>query len=205
MRFYDDANTMRMIFEADPWDSLISFHPGIRVNLGGTLDLVFDDQVDVSTQVGRTLRLFDWTGVTPTGQFHVTIQYGWDLSDLYTTGVITLLDGTILLGDANGDRIVDDLDFQIWDVHKFTEGTTWREGDFNGDQVTDISDLNIWHTHRGTRRSINAVPEPMCNGLAAAFLFLARARLAGQRTFVQRTFHISSDAVSSHDNNRLGL
>jgi uncharacterized protein YjbI with pentapeptide repeats len=82
--------TLRMVFEADAWDSTISFAPDIPVMLGGTLELMFADDVNLSNQVGRTFDLFDWTGVTPTGAFGVASPYTWDLSHLYTTGEITL-------------------------------------------------------------------------------------------------------------------
>jgi uncharacterized protein YjbI with pentapeptide repeats len=84
------GGTLRMVFEADAWDSTISFAPGIPVALGGTLELTFADDVNLSTQLGRTFDLFDWTGVTPTGTFAVSSPYRWDLSNLYTTGEVTL-------------------------------------------------------------------------------------------------------------------
>jgi hypothetical protein len=40
--------------------------------------------------VGRAFAIFDWTGVTPTGAFAISSPYVWDLSNLYTTGAITL-------------------------------------------------------------------------------------------------------------------
>jgi uncharacterized protein YjbI with pentapeptide repeats len=86
-----DAGMLRLIFESDPWDSLVSFQPGIPVQLGGTLELTFADDVAVSTQVGRALRIFNWSGVTPTGTFAVDSPYVWDLSRLYTSGEVTLL------------------------------------------------------------------------------------------------------------------
>ena len=61
------GGTLRMVFEADAWDSTISFAPGIPVTLGGTLELTFADDVNLASQVGRTFDLFDWTGVNPTG------------------------------------------------------------------------------------------------------------------------------------------
>jgi uncharacterized protein YjbI with pentapeptide repeats len=84
------GGTLRMVFEADAWDSTISFAPGIPVTLGGTLELTFADDVNLASQLGRTFDLFDWTGVTPTGAFAVSSPYAWDLSNLYTTGEITL-------------------------------------------------------------------------------------------------------------------
>ena len=84
------GGTLRMVFEADAWDSTISFAPGIPVTLGGTLELTFADDVNLASQVGRTFDLFDWTGVNPTGAFAISSPYAWDLSNLYTTGEVTL-------------------------------------------------------------------------------------------------------------------
>ena len=72
---------------------------GIDVSLGGTLELLFAPDVNVASQVGRTIDLFDWTGVAPTGAPDVSVAFGafavdspysWDLSKLYTTGEVTL-------------------------------------------------------------------------------------------------------------------
>jgi uncharacterized protein YjbI with pentapeptide repeats len=84
------GGTLRMVFEADGWDSTISFAPGIPVTLGGTLELTFANNVDSATQVGRTFHIFNWTGVSPTGAFAISSPYAWDLSNLYTTGEVTL-------------------------------------------------------------------------------------------------------------------
>ncbi len=46
--------------------------------------------MNLASQVGRTFDLFDWTGVNPTGTFAVSSPYTWNLSNLYTTGQITL-------------------------------------------------------------------------------------------------------------------
>ena len=66
------GGTLRMVFEADAWDSTISFAPGIPVTLGGTLELTFADDVNLAGEVGRTLKIFDWTGVSPTGAFAIS-------------------------------------------------------------------------------------------------------------------------------------
>jgi uncharacterized protein YjbI with pentapeptide repeats len=82
---------LSLVFESDPWDSLISFEPGILVQLGGTLELTFATDVDPASQVGRTLHIFDWTGVTPNDTFGIESPYLWDVSQLYSTGEVTLL------------------------------------------------------------------------------------------------------------------
>ena len=87
------GGTLRMVFEADDWDSMISFAPGIPVTLGGTLELTFAADVNFASQVGRTLDLFNWTGVSPTGRFQLRVSSGtmWDASKLYTAGEVTVL------------------------------------------------------------------------------------------------------------------
>jgi uncharacterized protein YjbI with pentapeptide repeats len=85
------GGTLRMVFEADAWDSTFSFSPGIPVTLGGTLELTFADDVNLARQVGRTFDLFDWTGVIPTGAFAISGPHTWDLSQFYSTGEVTLL------------------------------------------------------------------------------------------------------------------
>ena len=85
------GGVLQLLFEADHWDSTISFAPGIPVTLGGTLDLGFASEVNLVGQIGRTIDLFDWTGVAPTGTFSIVSPYAWDLSHLFTTGEVTLL------------------------------------------------------------------------------------------------------------------
>jgi hypothetical protein len=85
-----NASVLRSTFEADAWDSTISFQPGIPVTLGGTLELDFAAGVNLASQVGRKFVLFDWTGVNPAGKFEVASPYVWDLTNLYTTGEVTL-------------------------------------------------------------------------------------------------------------------
>ena len=65
----DPAGTLRVVFEDDQWGSTITFEPGIPVTLDGTLELLFDDDANPMSLVGTTYQLFDWTGVSPEGQF----------------------------------------------------------------------------------------------------------------------------------------
>jgi hypothetical protein len=86
-----DASVLRLEFQSSPWDSLISFEPDAPVALGGTLELTFTDDTNLHTQIGRTLRIFDWTGVTPSGTLRVASPYLWDVSRLHASGEVTLL------------------------------------------------------------------------------------------------------------------
>ena len=94
-----DGGSLQLLFDADAWDSTISFQPGIPVTLGGNLELSFATDVDLASQIGRTFHIFDWTGVEPTGTFTVSSLYHWDVSQLYSTGRVTLVPepATVLL------------------------------------------------------------------------------------------------------------
>jgi hypothetical protein len=54
-------------------------------------------------------------------------------------------------GDANLDRHVDELDFAIWNAHRFESDTSWSTGDFDGDGKSDVRDFLLWNTNK--RRS----------------------------------------------------
>ena len=81
---------LQLLLETSSWNSVISFQNDIPVTLGGTLDLEFTSDVDVGAQLGRTIHLFDWSGVSPSGTFTIGGPYTWDASQLYTTGNVTL-------------------------------------------------------------------------------------------------------------------
>jgi hypothetical protein len=88
----DPGGVLQMLFEADAWDSTVSFEPGIPVTLnGGTLELQLAAGVIPTSQIGRTFDLFDWTGVAPIGEFHIASPYAWDASRLYSAGEITFV------------------------------------------------------------------------------------------------------------------
>jgi uncharacterized protein YjbI with pentapeptide repeats len=149
----DATGTLRLVFDADPWDSKISFALGIPVALGGTLELTFASGVDIASQSGRTIDLFDWDGVTPTGAFTVSSPYTWNLTNLYTTGEVTLAAAPSLPGDFNLDGTVDAADYVVW---RKNPGGIYSQNDYT-----------IWRAHfgqpsgSGSGASANAtVPEP---------------------------------------------
>jgi hypothetical protein len=86
-----DGSALQLIFDADHWGSRIVFESDIPVQLGGALELTFADDVDLASQVGRTLDLFNWTGASPSGHFEIRSPYVWDVANLYTTGEVTLI------------------------------------------------------------------------------------------------------------------
>jgi uncharacterized protein YjbI with pentapeptide repeats len=86
-------NGITVYFDGDTWGSTISFAPRIPCELDhGGLSLEIEEGVEAANLVGRTFRVFDWSGVTPTGSFLISRSpYDWDVSKLYTEGTVTLL------------------------------------------------------------------------------------------------------------------
>jgi uncharacterized protein YjbI with pentapeptide repeats len=148
------GGTLRMVFEADAWDSQISFALGIPATLGGVLDLTFAPDVNLAGEIGRTIDLFDWTGVSPIGAFTVSSPYTWDLSKLYTTGEITLsnVPGLLVLGDFDRDGQLTANDIQAMLValadlkaYETAQGLSDAAlallGDLNGDHAVTNADI----------------------------------------------------------------
>ncbi|MFO0914180.1 MAG: pentapeptide repeat-containing protein [Pirellulales bacterium] len=170
-----DSGTLQLLFESDPWDSVIRFEPGIPVNLTGTLDLTFTEDTQLSSQSGRTIKVFDWTGVNPQGVFTVAIPPGtaWDTSQLYTTGEVTLLG---ISSDLNGDKDVDSEDLlnilANWtDSNYPAADKTWQQGDSDADGDVDSADMLVFlsqWTGAAAAEALPAesVPEPSCAALA---------------------------------------
>ncbi|QDV72380.1 pentapeptide repeat-containing protein [Botrimarina mediterranea] len=165
----NDDSTIEVRLEADAWDSTISFEPGIAVTLDGTLELSFTPDVDVTGQVGRSFALFDWTGVAPTGAFNVVSEHEWDLSSLYTTGVVTLTSAEQpLYGDYNGDGAVDAADYTVWrDNVDAPAGSLPNDP---GSGPIGAAQYETWRDNYGRTSPSDAavVPEP-----ATAFIGLA--------------------------------
>jgi hypothetical protein len=180
-----DGGTLQMYFDADAWNSTISFQPDIPVALGGTLELLFAPDVDSASQVGRMFDVFDWTGVEPTGAFTVTSPYLWDLGNLYSTGEVRLT-GTEGPADYDHSGLVDqgDLDLVL---------LTW------GNELTDpasvgwTNDLPIgpvdqneldkvllnWGSQVGTQLASPTIPEPSTG--AVVVIFGTAAWICGSR------------------------
>jgi uncharacterized protein YjbI with pentapeptide repeats len=165
----DATGTLRLEFDADAWDSNVSFAPGIPVARGGTLELTFAPGVDVATQSGRTIDLFDWNGVTPTGAFTISSPYTWNLSNLYTTGEVTLAAAPSLPGDFNATGTVDAADYVVW---RKGLGTVYSQDDF--DDWRENFGVTAGGAATETVFSRGAVPEPGTFGLLLlAALFIA--------------------------------
>ena len=86
------SSSLVIAFDGNPWRSTISFAQGIPVTLGGSLVLGLAPGASSPGVFAGTIQLFNWTGVTPSGQFNVVDNlannYLLDTSQLYTTGNI---------------------------------------------------------------------------------------------------------------------
>jgi autotransporter-associated beta strand protein len=99
------GGTLQFVFDGPIWRSTISFDASSSVALGGNIDLQIAAGVDPTTLLGHNLQLFDWTGVSPTGQFgqitnNLPAGYAWNTSALYSTGIIDLTQ--VPVGPTNG-------------------------------------------------------------------------------------------------------
>ena len=79
-----------------------------------------------------------------------------------------------LPGDANGDGVVDAVDFIAWNDNKFTGGTDWTTGDFDGNGITDAADFIQWNDFKFQSVTLpRPVPEPSAWALLLGCLALA--------------------------------
>jgi uncharacterized protein YjbI with pentapeptide repeats len=145
------------------FQSKIGFTPGIPVTLDGTLELAFGAGINVLNQVGQTFDLFDWTGVTPSGEFVIVSPHTWDLANLYTTGEVTLTAVYELPGDFNGDGAVDAADYVVWRKNSSGQANydAWRASFGRALAGSGSAVLSA-------ERTAPAVPEPSAVALAAA-------------------------------------
>ena len=84
--------TLELFVDESEWESTLVFNPQSEVVVDGLLKLDFDELAQPSAMVGQFYDLFDWPSER-SGKFEVITDpnHIWDLSDLYTTGVVQLV------------------------------------------------------------------------------------------------------------------
>jgi hypothetical protein len=91
---FDPAATLQFML-SNNWKSPVSFATGLTPPLDGTLDLDLIAGLNPNRQVGNSWQVFDWSSPLPLNdEFSaITTTPGlvWDTSNLYTTGVVTLV------------------------------------------------------------------------------------------------------------------
>lgn len=87
------SGTLELVLDESEWKSTIVFDSRAEVLIDGILNLRFDELANPSAAVGKSYNLFDWPTAAPNGEFDVITdpKHVWDLSQLYTTGVVQLV------------------------------------------------------------------------------------------------------------------
>jgi len=142
--------------------------------LGGTLDVTL--AAGFMPTVGQSFDLFDWgtrSGVFASINLPTIAGIGWNTSQLYTTGVISVTSATALAGDFNGDGRVDAADY-----------TQWRDG---LGSAYDMDDYQDWKMHFGqSAGAAMAVPEPASCAMFVVAILGAAARRQARLVFQGR-------------------
>lgn len=95
-------------------------------------------------------------------------------------GVVVKAGSAGVVGDVNGDQIVDIADFDLIRLN-FRTGTTPEQGDLDFSGLVDLADFKIWKNAFSGPGAPASVPEPsawalLCVGVAAAGLVRCRRR-----------------------------
>jgi hypothetical protein len=146
------------------------------INLAGTL--IVNTGFFYFSTVGDAFDILDWG--TRTGTFSsvqlppLLAGQAWDTSQLYTTGVISVVAAAGVPGDYNGNGIVDAADYTVWRDHLGQTFALPNRSVANTGPIA-AADFTFWKSqfgqHAGSAAADNgnvAVPEP-----ATLWLFLA--------------------------------
>ena len=108
-----------------------------------------------------------------------------------------------IVGDANGDYVVDDQDASILGAHwQRQAGATWADGDFNADGKVDDRDAAIMAAHWGQQIVVETLPEgggtasdPGTDGPPRGFIGPKAAALSpGARRVIERGVEAAGSA-----------
>ena len=92
----------------------------------------------------------------------------WDISELYKTGTLALVEAPSFSADFDEDGDVDGDDYLAWQRGFGSAGTgSLASGDANNDTNVDGADFAIWVGQFGDAGLVAAVPEPGTAALAA--------------------------------------
>ena len=147
------------------------------LGLGGVMNVTLIDGFNPAA--GHTFDLFDWA--TLSGTFatlnlpSLAAGLAWDMSQLYSTGVLSVASPGFQEADFDEDGDVDGDDLVRW-RNNFGTGTTHMQGDADGDADADGVDFLTWQRQLGSPPSVvatAAVPEPTTLALTLFTLLVA--------------------------------
>jgi hypothetical protein len=142
-----------------PYVSALNLLPPVSVQVSGSSSRV------VEWRYAKSLRGNDcYLYLLNMGKTPVTVNLSIDGVDLVAGKVVSSTltlnsldrkiikfpNPNIIMGDANGDGMVDVGDLGILAANYSGSGKTWQQGDFNGDGVVDVGDLGILAANYGT-------------------------------------------------------
>jgi uncharacterized protein YjbI with pentapeptide repeats len=137
--------TIQVVLDGNAWGSTISFDAGIPISLGGTLDVTLAPGVTPASMWGRPVKLFDWTGVTPTGQFT------WQDDQTAATGnAVVAGNNSMQPAWEFGGPPAEPNYAYIWDTtHLYDTGviTLFPRGDTNRDGALNSLDVDAIYQH----------------------------------------------------------
>jgi probable HAF family extracellular repeat protein len=103
---------------------------------------------------------------------------GGMIGGAYEAFLLTPVPELYILGDANGDNLVDDKDASILGAHWHQHGdAAWADGDFNGDGNVNDADAAILAAHWGEGVGDESVPEPGSLALLAGIAMMGMVYL----------------------------
>jgi hypothetical protein len=147
------------------------FIVGNQAQLAGTLQVVMvdgftPDAGDRFTVIDARILVGQFNTVSAVDENDV---FGWDITVLYSPlgspgNVVVQIDDTFLIGDYNGNGVVDAADYTVW---RDTLGQLGMglAADGNGNNQIDAGDYSVWKSHFGNSvgggsLAIASVPEP---------------------------------------------
>jgi autotransporter-associated beta strand protein len=143
-----------------------------QATLAGTLEFALAEGF---VPAGASFDILDWGSLVE--DFDAIVHpdlpgFNWDFSQLYATGVVSLVAAPAFESDFDGDGDVDGDDLSRWQ-DGFGIGTTRDQGDADGDLDVDGGDFLVWQRQTGAGVSglsaVALVPEPSCLALLLAF------------------------------------
>jgi hypothetical protein len=188
---FDSANTLIMeLGGTAPGSGHDQIQASGLLALGGTLKVELINGFTPTS--GQSFNLFDWASVAGTfSSLSLPALSGlaWNTSQLYTNGILSIINVDGIVGDYNNNGVVDAADYVVWRNNIGT--TNILPNDPTGGTIGNVQ-YDTWRSHfgqiagsgagvRSDSQESAAVPEPTTLWLAmlgAAAILAARRSIA---------------------------